>query len=80
MCDGGGVLLHKRKDGAAQWFYRYTIYGRCREMGLGALRDISLKQVHEYAKQWFSVLREGCDKQKREAINNTSLRYHIDAF
>ncbi len=45
-------------------------------MGLGALRDISLKQVHEYAKQWFSVLREGrdsikeCDKQKREAINN----------
>ncbi len=55
-------------------------------MGLGALRDISLKQAREYAKQWCSVLREGCDfikerdKQKREAINNTSLRYHIDAF
>ncbi|WP_375668233.1 type ISP restriction/modification enzyme, partial [Bartonella sp. AP36NXGY] len=23
--DGAGLLLHKRKDGGAQWLYRYTI-------------------------------------------------------
>ncbi|WP_019224007.1 Arm DNA-binding domain-containing protein, partial [Bartonella rattaustraliani] len=74
--DGAGLLLHKRKDGGAQWIYRYTIHGRRREMGLGALRDVSLKQAREYATQWRFVLREGRDpikereKQKREAMRN----------
>ncbi|MBX4336590.1 tyrosine-type recombinase/integrase [Bartonella raoultii] len=74
--DGAGLLLHKRKDGGAQWIYRYTIHGRRREMGLGALRDVSLKQARELATGWRSVLREGRDpikereKQKREAISN----------
>ncbi len=31
--DGAGLILHKRKDGGAQWLYRYTIHGRRREMG-----------------------------------------------
>ncbi|WP_375668104.1 MULTISPECIES: tyrosine-type recombinase/integrase, partial [unclassified Bartonella] len=60
----------------AQWLYRYTIHGRRREMGLGALRDVSLKQARELATGWRAVLREGRDpikereKQKREAISN----------
>ncbi|CAK02404.1 phage integrase [Bartonella tribocorum] len=37
VCDGAGLLLHKRKDRGAQWIYRYTLHGRRREMGLGAL-------------------------------------------
>ncbi|WP_375682036.1 tyrosine-type recombinase/integrase [Bartonella sp. CE47NXGY] len=83
-----GLLLHKRKDGGAQWLYRYTIHGRRREMGLGALRDVSLKQARELATGWRAVLREGRDpikernKQKREAISN--LHYlkdiAVDAF
>ncbi|WP_375618912.1 MULTISPECIES: tyrosine-type recombinase/integrase, partial [unclassified Bartonella] len=74
--DGAGLLLHKRKDGGAQWLYRYTIHGRRREMGLGALRHVSLKQARECANQWRSVLREGRDpikernKQKHEAMRN----------
>ncbi|UNF52712.1 integrase arm-type DNA-binding domain-containing protein [Bartonella krasnovii] len=74
--DGAGLLLHKRKDGGAQWILRYTLHGRRREMGLGALRDVSLKQARELATGWRSVLREGRDpikerdKQKREAISN----------
>ncbi|WP_375686285.1 integrase arm-type DNA-binding domain-containing protein, partial [Bartonella sp. AP65SXKL] len=83
-----GLLLHKRKDGGAQWILRYTLHGRRREMGLGALRDVSLKQARELATGWRSVLREGRDpikernKQKREAISN--LHYlkdiAVDAF
>ncbi|ETS08577.1 hypothetical protein BHOIPH791_04170 [Bartonella henselae] len=67
--DGAGLLLHKRKDGGAQWILRYTLHGRRRErytlhgrrreMGLGALRDVSLKQARELATGWRSVLREG---------------------
>ncbi|WP_409362043.1 tyrosine-type recombinase/integrase [Bartonella heixiaziensis] len=86
--DGAGLLLHKRKDGGAQWILRYTIHGRRREMGLGALRDVSLKQARELATQWRFVLREGRDpikereKQKRETMRN--LHYlkdiAVDAF
>ncbi|WP_375666670.1 tyrosine-type recombinase/integrase, partial [Bartonella sp. TT121SHDZB] len=74
--DGAGLLLHKRKDGGAQWIYRYTIHGRRREMGLGALQNVSLKKARELANQWRAVLHEGRDpikerdKQKREAISN----------
>ena len=31
--DGGGLWLHKRLDGGAQWFLRVTVYGNRREMG-----------------------------------------------
>ncbi|EJF87634.1 hypothetical protein ME1_01003 [Bartonella vinsonii subsp. arupensis OK-94-513] len=86
--DGAGLLLHKRKDGGAQWLYRYTIHGRRREMGLGALRNVSLKKARELATQWRSVLHEGRDpikereKQKREAIRNLHYLKDIalDAF
>ncbi|EJF87654.1 hypothetical protein MCY_00108 [Bartonella rattimassiliensis 15908] len=57
--DCAGLLLHKRKDGGAQWLYRYILHNRCCEIGLGALRDVSLKQTREAAIQWRSVLREG---------------------
>ncbi len=55
---------------------RYTIHGRRREMGLGALREVSLKQARETVTRWRSVLHEGRDpikereKQKREAMCN----------
>ncbi|UNE53876.1 tyrosine-type recombinase/integrase [Bartonella machadoae] len=86
--DGAGLLLHKRKDGGAQWLLRYTIHGRRREMGLGALRNVSLKKARELATQWRSVLHEGRDpikerdKQKREAMRNLHYLKDIalDAF
>ncbi|EJF82929.1 tyrosine-type recombinase/integrase [Bartonella rattimassiliensis] len=86
--DSAGLLLHKRKDGGAQWILRYTLHGRRREMGLGALRDVSLKKARELATGWHSVLREGRDpikernKQKREAISNLHYLKDIalDAF
>ncbi|MET3559429.1 YD repeat-containing protein [Bartonella japonica] len=62
--DGAGLLLHKRKDGGAQWILRYTLHGRRREMGLGALRHVSLKQACELATGWRSILREGRDPIK----------------
>ncbi len=58
--DDAGLLLHKRKDGGAQWLYCYTIHGCRREMGLGTLRDVSLKQARELATEWHSVLTTVC--------------------
>ncbi|UTO27976.1 Arm DNA-binding domain-containing protein [Bartonella harrusi] len=88
--DGASLYLHKRKDGCAQWLYRYTIHGHHHEMGFGALRNV-LKQARELATQWRSVLHEGRsvlhegrasikehDKQKREAMRNLHyLKRHL---
>jgi len=41
--DSGGLWLHQRADGGAQWVLRVTVHGRRREMGLGALSTVSLK-------------------------------------
>nr|WP_143245304.1 Arm DNA-binding domain-containing protein [Bartonella elizabethae] len=55
------MLLQKRKEGGAQWINLYTLYWcRC-EMGLSILKDISLKQAHELATQWRSILHQGHD-------------------
>ncbi len=38
----------KYKDRGASWIYRYTLHECRRKIGLGALRDVSLKQACEY--------------------------------
>lgn len=63
-CDGGGLWLIKRKDGGAQWVLRVTIHGRRREMGLGNLQSVSLKEAREAAERWRSVVRDGKDPIK----------------
>ena len=62
--DGGGLWLHKRADGGAQWFLRVTVGGRRREMGLGSLTDVSLKEARAAAEQWRKVAASGRDPVK----------------
>lgn len=73
--DGGGLWLHKREDGGAQWFLRVTVHGKRREMGLGSLQSISLKEAREAAEKWRAVVREGKDPIKeRERLARAAAR------
>ena len=73
--DGGGLWLHKRKDGGAQWVLRVAIHGRRREMGLGGVRysdyspelGLTLKEVRQKAAKWRAVLRETAKTPSRSA-------------
>ena len=86
--DGAGLWLHKRQDGGAQWFLRVTVHGRRREMGLGSLSDVGLKEARQSAEKWRAVVRNGKDpikereRQKREAMkaNNTLATIAEEAF
>lgn len=86
--DGGGLWLHKREDGGAQWVLRYTIHGRRREMGLGSVAHVSLKEARDDAVRWRATVRAGNDpikerdRQKRESAKNIRLLKDIaeDAF
>ncbi len=38
----------KHKDRRASWIYHYTLHECRRKIGLGVLKDVSLKQACEY--------------------------------
>ncbi len=86
--DGGGLWLVKRADGGGQWVLRVTVHGRRREMGLGSLERVSLKEARETADKWRQVVRQGIDpikereRLKREAAkgNNTLASVALEAF
>ncbi|KIC18505.1 tyrosine-type recombinase/integrase [Leisingera sp. ANG-DT] len=74
-CDGGGLYFIKRDDGGAQWVYRYSIYQRRKEMGLGSWQDISLKQAREAAQKWRAVKADSKDPIKeREREKRIALK------
>lgn len=86
--DGGGLWLHKREDGGAQWVLRVTVHGRRREMGLGRLDDVSVKEARALAAKWQAVARDDKDpikereRERREAAKplNTLANIAADAF
>jgi integrase len=86
--DGGGLWLVKREDGGGQWVLRVTIYGRRREMGLGAVGEVSLKEAREAAEKWRATVRSNKDpikereRERREAARNMHLLNDValDAF
>ena len=59
--DGEGLWLVKYENGNGKWFLRYTIYGRRREMGLGAFPTVTLKEAREAASKWRRLVRDGKD-------------------
>lgn len=86
--DGGGLWLHKREDGGGQWFLRVTVHARRREMGLGSMVDVSLKEAREAAEKWRAKVRDNQDpikerqRERREAARNLHLLKDVaeDAF
>jgi integrase len=68
--DGDGLWLQVRDAGRRSWLFRYTWHGRERQMGLGALNQISLADAREAAQAAAKLLREGKDplgERAREA-------------
>lgn len=59
--DGGGLWLEKREDGGGKWIYRYAINGKRREMGLGSIRFVPLKEARGEVEKWRRVVAAGND-------------------
>lgn len=86
--DGAGLWLVKREDGGGQWVLRVTVHGRRREMGLGSLTEVSLKEAREAGEKWRAKVRDDLDpikereRERREAARNLHLLKDValDAF
>lgn len=74
--DGGGLWLVKRTDGGGQWVQRVTIHGRRREMGLGSLRDVSLKEARAVSEECRALVRQGKDpiRERRRRLKEAAAR------
>lgn len=86
--DGGGLWLVKSDRDTGKWVLRVVVHGRRREMGLGSIADVGLKEAREAADKWRAVVRAGGDpikereRQRREKERNLHLLVDVanDAF
>ena len=72
--DGNGLYLVVTGTGARMWQWRGTVQGRRRELGMGSVSFLSLKEARERARDWRRIAHEGGDptefrdRQKRELL------------
>ena len=59
--DGAGLYLQIRPGGARSWIYRYRLNSRTRDMGLGALVDVSLVKARDKAGAARALVNNGID-------------------
>ena len=68
--DGAGLCLQVTPSGARSWVFRFSLFGRAREMGLGSLNTVSLEEAREGALQCRKLLRDGRDpiEERKERL------------
>lgn len=59
--DGSGLWLKKQSQDAGQWFVRVSLFGKRREMGLGGINKVSLKDARQMAEDARRLARDGID-------------------
>lgn len=59
--DGDGLLLWVKPSGARSWVLRVQHNGRRRDVGLGALSDLTLSEARDKAAQLRKQMRQGVD-------------------
>jgi len=70
--DGAGLYLLVSRTGAKSWMIRVQSEGRRRDIGLGALSDLTLEEARDKAREIRKVARAGGDpiaaRDKREVV------------
>jgi integrase len=59
--DGRGLFLYVKPSGSRSWVLRYQMWGRRRDLGLGAYPDVSLAVARDRAAEARRLIAEGAD-------------------
>ncbi|MEI7610279.1 MAG: integrase arm-type DNA-binding domain-containing protein [Rhodospirillaceae bacterium] len=59
--DGGGLYLQVGPTGTKSWIFRFMLTGKAREMGLGAVADVSLADARTKASEARKLAKDGID-------------------
>lgn len=73
--DGDGLLLEVQPGGSKSWVARLQANGKRRDYGLGSLKDVSLSEARDKARDYRRQLRAGIDplEAKRKAAEDLPL-------
>lgn len=66
--DGGGLYLQVSPSGSKSWIFRYKLQGRAREMGLGSLKTVGLKDARKQAIECRKKILDGVDPLKAREV------------
>jgi Arm DNA-binding domain len=72
-CDGGNLYLQVTLGASGNrrlsWIFRYVLNGsKARDMGLGGIKDLTLVEAREKAREYRKLVKEGIDPiAKRDA-------------
>lgn len=72
--DGNGLYLQISRWGTKSWLLRFQLAGRSREMGLGALGVVGLKEAREKARAAHLLLIDGTDPIEARDAKKAALR------
>jgi integrase len=82
--DGDGLYLQITPTSVKSWVLRYERNGRERMLGLGTLRDFSLKEARERARRARQLLADGVDpieaKRAQRAVPTLTFRQAVEAY
>ncbi|GAA5442609.1 prophage integrase IntA [Microbulbifer sp. NBRC 101763] len=82
--DGDGLRLFVQASGARSWVLRYQLLGKRREMGLGSLNDVNLKQARAEAALQRKLILQGLDpvterrriqEEQKAAVHDDSVKF-----
>jgi len=72
--DGGGLWLQVGANATKSWIFRFTLAGKAREMGLGALHTVSLAEARHRAREKRLMVLDGIDPiEARRAGERTAV-------
>ena len=78
--DGGGLYLLVAKSGAKSWVYRYSIFDKRRDMGLGPLTKINhIDKARESAQDARALVAQGIDPIEQRRCLAETKREEIEA-
>lgn len=80
--DGDGLILEVRPGGSKSWIARLQASGRRRDYGLGSLKDVSLTEARDKAREYRKQLRAGIDplEAKRKAREIPTFKVAAKAY
>lgn len=70
--DGGGLYIQVRDPEHRSWLFRYTRHGKAHWMGLGPLRDVTLAEAREAARECRRRLLQGVDPISHRRIESAA--------
>ncbi len=68
--DGDGLILNIGQSGSKSWILRVQVNGRRRDVGLGVVKDVSLRAAREAAAEMRKLARAGIDplEEKQKTV------------